>query len=99
MIISVLALALLPATLLASPTLHKIQDIIGFETGTEDTLAKAKISIYNRLPLDAYTYLRHWRGDDESTKQKFEWDWVPPDDKTTDEEFQFNTSEFPYNRF
>jgi hypothetical protein len=95
MISFALILALLPATLLASPTLNKIQDILRSETSGTNTLAKASIQVQNSLPVDAYIYLYHWRGNDESTKQKLEWDWTFSGATTAGIDVKFETSELP----
>jgi hypothetical protein len=93
MITLALVLALLPATLLASPTLNKIQDILGSETSGQETLAKARIKVQNSLPVDASISLYHWRGKDESTKQKLEWDYTPSGDQTKGIDVKFETGD------
>lgn len=97
-IVPVLSLALLPATLVAAPTeFHKIQDIVGIETAPRNTWTKTKVWIDNSWPLDVAPYLLHWPGnllDDNSKPEVFAWDYVFPDDNTTQEDMKFNTSWF-----
>src|SRR5450432_1120448 len=81
MIARVLALALMPATLLASPTLTKLQDVLDTSTDSKVALAKTKVKVTNQLPVDTQVTLLHWRGNDESTKQKLAWDYVGPPKK------------------
>ena len=94
MLISKLYLALLPAASLARPTFHKLQDIIGFETTTKNTLAQASLSVYNTHAVDVGVYLRHWRGDDGSTMEEFYLDWISPGNTSAKVDFKFETREF-----
>jgi len=94
MIARVLALALMPATLLASPTLTKLQDVLDTSTDSKVALAKTKVKVINQLPVDTQITLFHWRGKDESTKQKLAWDYVGPSKETAPIDVQFETSTY-----
>jgi hypothetical protein len=92
MIARLLTLALMPATFLASPTLATVQDVLDIPMDNKLALAKTKVKVLNQLPVDTQVTLLHWRGKDESTKQKLAWDYVFPSDDTVPIDVQFETS-------
>jgi hypothetical protein len=92
MIARLLTLALMPATFLANPTLAKLQDVIDIPMDNKLALAKTKVKVTNHLPVDTQITLFHWRGKDESTKQKLAWDYVIPFGDTVPIDVQFETS-------
>jgi hypothetical protein len=92
MIARLLTLALMPATFLANPTPAKLQDVLDIPMDNKLALAKTKVKVVNQLPVDTLITLLHWRGKDESTKQKIEWDYCVPSDFTQPVDVQFETS-------